>query len=75
MVVMQNASDLCPMAQQKRCAIEHSVGGLWLLKIPNMLRRLMFGSSMDTLRIDGFRSHVDDLVGSKLRSVARRTAA
>src|SRR5262245_16532539 len=43
---------------------------LWLLKIPNILRRLMFGSSMDTLHIDDFRSRVDDAVGPKLSSVA-----
>jgi hypothetical protein len=48
---------------------------LWLLRIPYMLRRLMFGSSLDTLRVDDFRPSPAGRVGPKLSSVARRTAA
>src|SRR5262249_2123540 len=48
---------------------------LRLLKIPYTLRRLMFGSSLDTLRVDDFRPGLAGPVGPKWPSVARRTAA
>jgi hypothetical protein len=46
-----------------------------LLKIPYVLRPLMFGSSLDTLRADNFRLGLAASVSPKWYSVARRTAA
>src|SRR5262245_646428 len=44
---------------------------LWILKIPYMLRRLMFGFYPDTLRVNDFRSRLDDPIGrSSFRSRA-----
>src|SRR5262249_31031285 len=48
---------------------------LWLLKIPYVLRLLMFESSLDRLHPEDVRRRQGGRIVRKLASVARRTAA
>jgi hypothetical protein len=48
---------------------------LCLLKMPYVLRRLMFEFFLDTLRADDFRPGLAGWIVRKLASIARRTAA